>query len=312
MRLVLLAACALAGASSALDTPSVAAPPKAVPALERIAVIGASLSAGFGMDGNPDPMATSKLRLADVIEASLLVPHEPIQDAATAMFFISPEGTASSTLRKLRKQKPSAIIALDYLFWFGYGEKEVGEKPDKVSIEAKRVTDLDAALKELAAFDCPMVLGDLPDMSAATLVKPVPMIFPAQVPAPETLKTLNEHIAAFAKEHANVVVVPLASMTARLQADEEISVHGNTWPKGSGKVLMQADHLHPTVAGASAVWVMSADAWLNASKDLPASAFELDAAKIAAKVNAKKAAAGEKKPDGAPVKKSGKIEVGTH
>jgi hypothetical protein len=141
------------------------------------------------------------------------------------------------------------------------------------------------------------------------------MIVPAMVPAPETLKTLNEHIAAFAKEHPNVVVVPLASMTARLQADDEISVRGNTWPKGSAKVLMQADHLHPTVDGASAVWILAVDTWLSAQKGLPASAFELDAAKVAAKVKAqlpgKAGAEKNGKQSGEPAsKKQVKVEVG--
>jgi hypothetical protein len=321
MRLVLLFVCALAGASFAFDTPPapVTAPAQAAPPLERIAVIGASLSAGFGMDGNPDQMATSKLRLADVIEASLLVPHQRIVDTSTAMFFFSPAATSARMLKKMREVKPSAIVALDYLFWFGYGEKEEDGKPgknppDKAWIEAKRVSDLDAALKDLGAFDCPILLGDLPDMTPATLVKPVPMIFPAQVPAPETLKTLNEHIVAFAKAHPNVVVVPIAAMTARLQADDAIEVHGNTWPKGSGKVLLQADHLHPTVEGASAVWILAVDAWSSAQKDLPASAFDFDAAKVAnkAKAGSKKNAKSDpakKTADPAP-QKSVKLRVG--
>ncbi len=315
MRLVLLAACALAGASLALDTPPVGTtpPPTVVPALDKIAVIGASMSAGFGMDGNTDQMAVSKLRLADVIDASLLAPHQPIEDKATAMFFISPNGTAKSTLKKMREWKPTTIVALDYLFWFGYGEKDMGvhglQSAQKL-IEAKRVEDLDAALKELGTFTCTIVLGDLPDMTPATLVRPNPMIVPAMVPAPETLKTLNEHIAAFAKEHQNVVVVPLAAMTARLQADDEIQVRGNTWPKGSAKVLMQKDRLHPTVEGACAVWILAVDTLLNAQKDLPAVAFELDAAKVAAKVNAMKSAGTDKKSEGTPVKKSGGVEVG--
>jgi hypothetical protein len=313
MRLVLLAACALAGASFAFDTPPVN--PTSVPSLDRIAVIGASLSAGFGMDGNPDQMATSKLRFAHVIDASLLVPHQPIEDRATAMFFLTPDGTAKTALRRMRSFKPTTIVALDYLFWFGYGEKETPSHDPKEragEIEAKRVVDLDAALKDLSEFTCTIVLGDLPDMRAATLVRPVPMIFPAQVPAPETLKTLNQHIATFAKEHANVVLVPLAAMTARLQADEEIEVRGNKWPKGSAAVLMQRDHLHPTVEGACAVWILAVDTWLNTQKDLPASAFELDAKKVAAKVNAMKPSGADKKPDEAGAKKSGGVEVGAH
>jgi hypothetical protein len=327
MRFVLLAVCALAGASFAFDTPAGASfafdtpavatvppPTKAVAVLDKIAVIGASLSAGYGMDENPNPMSDSKLRLANVIDASLLVAHQPIEDKATAMFFISPEGTAKSTLKKMREWKPTTIVALDYLFWFGYGEKEVASKDPKQrasEIEAMRVADLDAALKDLGAVECTIVLADLPDMTPASLV-PDPMISPAMVPAPATLKTLNEHVAAFAKEHANVVLVPLAAMTARLQADEEIQVRGNTWPKGSSKVLMPAAQLHPTVDGACAVWIMAVDTWLNAKKDLPASAFELDAAKVVSKVKAMKETGAGQKSGGKSGKKSAGVEVGGH
>jgi hypothetical protein len=320
MRLLLLAACALTGASLTFAThddpaanpasvPKVAKSAPKVAALEKIAVIGASFSAGYGMDKNPNRMAESTLHLSHVIEASLIAPHEKIDDQATAAFFMDPKGTSARALESLRASKPSAIVAIDYLFWFGYGVKRVPKtsadapKADPQAKEAQRIAELDAALADLGTFTCPILLGDLPDMTIATQA-PEPMITKSMVPAAATLKTMNEHIAAFAKAHANIVVVPLCAMTAKMQADEEISLRGNTWPKGSAERLMQEDKLHTTVDGTCAVWIMAVDAWLNAQKDLPAGSFELDAAKLAAKVAeaAKATPPVEKKK---PLKKAG-------
>ena len=305
MQASLLVLCALAGASPLTETPTAETPTAdtaaavRVAALEKIAVIGASLSAGWGMDQNPDPFAESTISLAHVIEASLLAPHEPVAHQATAMFFLMPEQTAAAMLKKVRATQPSAIVALDYLFWFGYGDKGASgaEGADPKAREAKRLADLESGLESLAAFTCPILLGDLPDMRHATEVKQ-PMLSKPMVPEPATLKAMNERIAAWAKERKNVVVVPLHDMTAKLRADEEISLRGNTWPRGSAARLLQRDELHTTIEGTSAVWIMTVDAWLKADEDLPAGAFELDANKIAAKIAAlpKPAAKPARKP----------------
>lgn len=286
---------------SSFDTPPVAAPAKTAPAeaptkvaaLERVAVVGASLSAGFRVDGNRDPFAASKIQLANVVDASLRAPHGEIENFASAGFFMDPKGNAASTMESLRQLKPTAIVALDYLFWFGYGAKK----------EEERVPQLEAALKDLGTFTCPILLGDLPDMRAATLVKQ-PMLRASWVPKPETLVKLNDAIRAFAKEHANVVVVPLADVTAKLQSDAEFSVRDNRWAKGSIDTLMQEDRLHPTLEGTCAVWVVAVDAWITAQKDVPAKAFELDAKKITASVKA--GLQPKVVPEPAPVGGSGK------
>lgn len=296
MRFACLALCALSGASFAFDTPKTSpTPPVAArkyAALDKIAVIGASLSAGFRIDGGKDMFTPSKIQLADVIEASMKTPHEPVLNAANGGFVMDSKGSAKAAMSALRAEKPTLIVALDYLFWFGYGLKA----------EDQRVVELDAGLVELGTFTCPILLGDMPDMTSATTV-PRPMLQKAMVPSTATLKVLNEHIAAFAKEHKNVVLVPLADMTAKLQSDAEVVARDNTWPKGSIDTLMQKDRLHPTLEGTCAVWVVALDTWLNAQKDVPATAFELDVKKLVANVK------GEKKepvPAGAPPEKPAK------
>src|SRR6185436_561939 len=96
---LLVSSCALGGASFAFDQKGSTAPPPrvvmaTVPALERVAVIGASMSAGFRLDGNTDPFTASTIDLAKIVEASLKVKHEPITNQANGLFFTDPRGTA--------------------------------------------------------------------------------------------------------------------------------------------------------------------------------------------------------------------------
>lgn len=281
MRFAWLALCAFTGASFAFDSPKTAPPPIAAApkyaVLDKVAVIGASMSAGFRLDGNTDSFGPSKIQLANVIEASLKTEHQPVVNGANGMFVMDRKGSARTAMALLQSEKPTLVVALDYLFWFGYGMKK----------EDQRCVQLDAALAELGAFTCPILLGDLPDMATAATV-PEPMLQKSMVPAPDTLKTLNEHILAFAKEHKNIVVVPLADITAKLESNAEVVVRDNKWPQGSVDVLMQKDRLHPTLEGTCAVWVVALDAWLKAQKDVPATAFELDAAKLMASVKGQK------------------------
>lgn len=242
-----------------------------VAALQRVAIVGASLSAGFRIDGGKDPFQPSRLQLADVVDASLLAPHESVSNLANPGFFLDPEGTRKASIEGLRAYKPTLVVALDYLFWFAHGMNVA---------EDKRLSSVEGALADLATFDCPILLGDLPDMSGATKVA-LPMLRKGNLPAPETLEKMNAAIAKFAKEHANVVVVPLADVTKKLLSDEELVVRDVTWPKGSIGLLMQKDRLHPTLEGTCAVWVVAVDRWLAHAKPPPATAFELDAKKLA-------------------------------
>ena len=287
MRNVFLASCVLAGAVFASDTPTTA--PKAAPAasapakvvaLEHIAVIGASISAGFGLDDSKEMLAESKIQLSNVIDASLNVPHQPLVSAATMMFFTNPQQYGKKSMALITKEKPTLVVGIDYLFWFGYGM-------GKGVTEESRIAKVDAALKELEALTCTILLGDLPDMTMATKVSE-PMLQKEMVPQPETLEKINANITAWCAAHKNVVLVPLADLTARLQSDAEISVRGNTWPKGSITKLMQSDRLHTTLEGTCAVWALAADCLLKAQKDMPVTAFELDVAKLLPKVSATK------------------------
>jgi hypothetical protein len=263
-----------------------AAPKKPVPALQRVAVAGASISAGFGLDPAADAFSgqASRVQLAQVVEASLAAPHEPVHNGASMLFFTAPEATAKRALQGARDAKASAFVALDYLFWMGYG----------AGTDTARRERLEAGLKLLEGFEGPILLGDLPDFRGAE-VNPL-FLPPAAIPAPETLAALNARIAEWAKARSNVVVVPLAETMRKLLADEPFDVRGNRFEKGARARLLQADHLHTTLEGTCALWAIAVDAWCKADRSLPADAFDLDVARLAQKAGAALGTPPAKKP----------------
>jgi hypothetical protein len=267
--LVSLALLAPLAPAPALQKP---AAPKGEALLERVAVIGASVSAGFmlGADAHKIP-----LNLSRVIEAGLIAKHSPVLNASDEMTFIDTLGSSKSAAKALAKDDPTLVVALDYLFWFGYGATWGGEK--------ERLSALEMGLKSLEGLECPILLGDFPDMSSATKVKHP--ILPAQaVPDPATLAKLNERLGVWAKEHANVIVVPVSTLMGTLLAGDEMRVGPNLWKKGTVSALLQADGLHPTLEGTTGLWLFAAERLFEARKDVPRSALEPKAGTIAAKL----------------------------
>ena len=240
--------------------------------LERVAVIGASVSAGFrlGADAQKVP-----LNLMRVIDAGLLAKHSPLLDSSSEMMFIDTLGSSKSAAKKLAKGDPTLVVALDYLFWFGYGATWGGE--------TERLAALELGLKSLEGLSCPILLGDFPDMSSATKAKN-PILPQQAVPDPETLAKLNERLGVWAKEHANVIVVPVSKLMGALLAGEEMRVGPNLWKKGTVSGLLQDDGLHPTLEGTTGMWLFAAERLFEARKDLPRSALEPKAGTIAAKL----------------------------
>src|SRR5262245_50711073 len=100
-------------APQSLPTPA----PEPIPLLQRIVVLGASLSEGYGLS----PDASVKTRLSDVVSSTILVPHGTVQSTASLLFFTSPDSIGEKLAAKARAADPTLVFAIDYLFWFGYG-----------------------------------------------------------------------------------------------------------------------------------------------------------------------------------------------
>jgi hypothetical protein len=266
---------ALGSLALAIPQSPATTPAEPTPVLQRIVVLGASFSAGFGLL----PDAGAKTGLSDVVNASILAPHGRVRATTSLLFFTSPDSIGEKLVGKAVAEDPTLVVALDYLFWFGYGFSPSDEE---------RLRHLDKGLHTLESIRCPLVLADIPDMRAASEPAPPggipPLLRPEQVPSAETLVRLNARIRSWAAERKDVVLVPVADLIARLRSGSEIEIHGNRWSEESRRKFIGPDRLHPTLDGAVALWIGGLEKLAAARDDLPSEAFDWDAKSIARRV----------------------------
>jgi hypothetical protein len=218
LSLLMLAGCGAANVPRPSDAPD-------TDLFARVVVIGASASAGFMLEDS----------LADALEVALPQPHQPVLDLASELLFLAPAENGGEQVEQALAADPSLVIAIDFLFWFGYGDVG-GDEP--------RIALLETGLALLERFDCPVVVGGFPDMSAAIGT----MLRPEHVPSPAALARLEARLAEWARGRDDVVLVDLAGTLARLGSGEPVELFGRTWPPDDDE-LLQWDHLHPTDHG---------------------------------------------------------------
>ncbi len=245
LALLLLSACSLAPGQG--TTPAAATKPPmpgdspAQPATPRVHVIGASLSGGFrdgpmtGATERGETVSMQQLLKAWCGEHARATSQPPLEMMS---MFTNPQDIGERQLQAALKAKPDAVVAVDFPFWFAYGIVQGDE-------DAARRARFEQGLALLAQLDVPVIVGDLPDMHGAARR----MLSPAQIPSRDVLKALNERLAAFAKEHTNVRLVPIAELT-RVMKEQ-----GAVLPLADGPVttapgaLLQGDKLHPDRLG---------------------------------------------------------------
>ena len=233
--------------------------PAAPQVWRQVAVIGASASAGFG----------TSTSMTDALELIVKAEHEPIVHTATGMFFLAPERTAKKQLAETLAADPSIVVALDFLFWFTYGSFP----------EAERMAFLEEGLALLEEVECPLVIGTVPDMSAAV----GKMLSRRQVPTPETLAAANARILQWAEDRGSVVIISLPDLLANLKASKPFVIHGELWSPPAGVELLQWDQLHPTVTGLASMACYIAGS-IAESFGLNANDLVLDADEVAAQL----------------------------
>ncbi|MCK6445421.1 MAG: hypothetical protein L6Q99_03435 [Planctomycetes bacterium] len=250
---------------------------KAPAALGRVVVVGASVSAGFGLDPRADPFQgqTSRLKLAQIVDASIVGAHAAPLDESDLLFFSAAKATAKRLAKEAGAAKPTLVVALDYLFWLGYGAGD----------EKERIGRLEDGLKALEGVKGTVLLGDLPDFNGAKVDRL--MLPPESIPPSAVIARLNEKCANWAKRRKNVVLVPVASLFSKLTKGEAFTVRGQEFDASAQRRLMQSDGLHTTLEGTCALWVLAVDAWLATQPaGLDETAFELDVAELARKSGA--------------------------
>ncbi|MAE76107.1 MAG: hypothetical protein CMJ85_04455 [Planctomycetes bacterium] len=219
-------------------------------ALQRVAVIGASLSDGFG--------ATPLSRLLNKAIAGK-AGRQPVARLASSMFFARPLVGGRQQIDRAIKREATLVVGADYLFWYAYGfpggiRQRAGKAVELRTTDragrdlAIRGWQLAQGLAELERLDVRVVIGDLPDMTGAHPM----MLKPAQIPSRATLDKLNERIRAWAAPRKNVLLLPMAEWMTQLRAGK-LSLPNR---KGGGEPIrlsaekmMSWDRLHPTKLG---------------------------------------------------------------
>lgn len=225
---------------------------------QRAVVIGASVSGGYGI--SPELVATA--RLGDFLECLLPEDWPEIEDLGSTSMFTDPHKLGTRMIEKALGSDPTLVVAVDFLFWFSYSSwKPIGSRSD----------ELEAGLALLDRLECPLLLGNLPDMSPAIGgVGPHggPMLTRSMVPSAEQLGQFNERILSWAKERGNVTIIPMSEMVSTMHSNEELKIRGNLWPAGSLSDLLQKDLLHPNIEGTIALSILAFDALSTSYPDL--------------------------------------------
>ncbi|MEZ5990147.1 MAG: hypothetical protein R3F30_13720 [Planctomycetota bacterium] len=228
------------------------------PLLARVAVIGASVSAGFG----------NGLKLAKAMDPGIGGEHEPVADYSTPNFFLGPQRYGKECLDKAIAHEPTLIVGIDYLFWYGYGRFFAPVRSDagadarsaeeqEAKVVEMRLALLEKGLAQLDRWEGPLVVGDFPDMSGAD----PRMLSKAMIPTEAALAKLNARVAAWVaarrEKGRRTLLVSLADMVKDMRGGK-LGLPAS--PDGKHAALeldagtaMLWDRLHPSKIGVVAL-----------------------------------------------------------
>lgn len=225
----LIAACGSATAPPPAPQPiSIVRPPELPTALplDRIAIVGASVSDGLG--GTP---------FGEAFVAA--APRSAIESAANVMLFRDPIGDTRRQVERAIAFRATAIVGLDLMFWQLYGSTDPAWRQQA---RESALAELERARKAGAWI----VLGDVPHVVTAS-----EMLIPRHaVPSAADVTAFNAAITAWGARE-RVLIVPFASWAEPLANDQETELApGERVP---AKTLVTPDGLHPNALG---VWAL--------------------------------------------------------
>ncbi len=236
----------------------------------RVAVLGASVSAGYGLEAE----LQAEVDLGTILECALRAEPGSVVVAADTFFFTNPHSFGRRFLTKIEEAHPTLVVALDYLFWFPFGSEPS---------EDARLAELENGLALLGELDCELLLGDFPDISRALEgVGPFgfPIVTPDLLAAPETLVKLNARLRQWAEERGRVTIAPMGEFLAQLCMSGSIAIRSNRWPEDSMRTMLQTDLLHPTARGSIALALLGLDRLVSAPRAIAEDAIDWDATSI--------------------------------
>ena len=240
---------------------------------DRIAVVGASASDGFGVsvradappvdltapvDPNAKPNVAKKptpvrLNLSDVLRYAAKTTIDGTTSQRVIMhhyssgfFFTNPGPIGQGEIYRALKIKPTLVLGLDFLFWYVYGTVTAEGKP--MATGADRLSNLELGLEQLDRIvnaGIPLVIADIADMHDAI----GKMLTENQVPDVQTIGNANTRIMEWVKARPLVKIMPLSQILETLKKGGSIDLAGKSWNPAELGALLQDDQLHPTFAG---------------------------------------------------------------
>lgn len=211
------------------------------PSPRRIVLLGASVTAGFGGVGADERGA---VRLKDALELFWDRDDARLIDRSEVATFIDPVRQQTPRVQRAERDRPDLVLGVDFMFWFGYGRARSRSEALK---DLERFEMQEEAFALIERFDCPVILGDYPDMRDAD----ARILRPHLVPGEKTLAELNRRLRTWAADRNNVHVVPLSDWVASYKAPGmRLEYEGKVLqvePYG----LLQRDRLHATRLGSA-------------------------------------------------------------
>lgn len=247
--------------------------------LERVAFVGASVTDGYGIAGVEDCW----ISLADTFAAAVAAPLSKPERRSSSFVFTDPEEYGRKFVDGVLRNDPTLVVGADFLFWFGYG---FGLQ------EGRRLELFDRGVALLERFDCPIVVGDYPNMIQAIRgigLHGGPMIGLSHIPKTATLIELNRRLREWAARRGNVVVLPLAEFVLKIRKNEPIEVLGNRYEGDLQRALLDPDLLHTNLDGEIALTLLLVDSLLRSGLGFEEADFITSAGEIRARVLAPRA-----------------------
>ncbi|MDA0802952.1 MAG: hypothetical protein O2819_04250 [Planctomycetota bacterium] len=249
--------------------------------LDRVVVIGASASDGFGAGirariGKLTGVEPTDLRT--VIETTIDPDPAVLVSYATRTMFLSPHATGADEVRHAMRERPTLVVGLDFLFWYVYGTTGVDDQP--LRNESARLESLEVGLAELDRLLGPvdaenasrmgrtmLVVGEIPDLNDAHSS----MLGEAQIPEPTTIVAANARLKEWVAQHPNrAVIVPMYTLTKDALSGQPTTFGGVAWTPAVDGALLQDDHLHPTFEGLVALWARSLESLRDGGAEIRA------------------------------------------
>lgn len=221
-----------------------------------IAVIGASVSSGFGNASELE--VRSDVPLGIFLESALVPLEESevrIEDFGDSRFFVSPMRNGKAQVTDALTAEPDVVVALDFLFWYAFGRPGRGDP--------RREEGFEEGLAQLERFDVPIVVGDLPDIDHALDGRGLfgkPLVSRRIFPSDEERERMNARLAEWAVGRENVEIAPLAMVVDRMRSAGTVELQGARWSMDSLRDALQKDLLHPTAHGTIWMAMFAADA----------------------------------------------------